>query len=298
MTRAAGRLYQVLEVKPNVFVWDPEDVIESVGDPEYERAGNAAFVITSDGVVIVNATNSPFHAREMLYEIRQRTSQPVRYLIDTGSAGDETLGNEVFADLEAPILSTPGIQQEVEGLQHAFVQRSAGDDRFQRRIRGIHVKPPNETFQGEKQLVVGGQTFRLISFEPGLRAMAVDVPSARVAFLGDLFQNHFIPHLEARDIHQWIQALREAEAWDVDIYVPGHGEPAGRKEVGEFRQFLEWLANEVQARVTEGKSLAETQAELVPFKSEDWHATELEPELVAGLYEQLARSAKARAPGH
>lgn len=290
--RAIGRRYDVREVKPNVYVWIPEDIIDSDGDPQYSRAGNAGFIVTNDGVVIVNATNSPFHAREMLYEIRQRTSEPVRYVIDTGGAGDEVLGNEVFADLQAPILSTPAIQAEIEGREQSLFQRANGNTQFERRLRGIHITPPNQTFQGEKQLSLGGHTIRLISFEPGLDAVAVNLPSSKVAFLGDLFQNQFIPHLESRDIHKWIQALKDAEAWDVEIYIPGHGDPAGKKEVEEFRQFLEWLTNEVQTRLAEGKSLDQTKAELLPFKNYNGHAKELEPELVAGIYQQLAGANK------
>jgi glyoxylase-like metal-dependent hydrolase (beta-lactamase superfamily II) len=291
--RAAGRRYDVREVKPNVYVWIPEDIIDNDGDPRYSRAGNAGFVVTNDGVVIVNATNSPFHAREMLYEIRQRTSEPVRYVIDTGGAGDEVLGNEVFADLQAPILSTPAIQAEIEGRGQSLFQRATGNSQFERRLRGIHITPPNQTFQGEKQLSVGGHTIRLISFEPGLDAVAVSLPSVKVAFLGDLFQNGFIPHLESRDIHKWVQALKDAEAWDIEVYVPGHGEPAGKKEVEEFRQFLEWLTNEVQTRVAKGESLDQTKAELLPLKNyQGHHATELEPALVQDIYEQLAGASR------
>jgi glyoxylase-like metal-dependent hydrolase (beta-lactamase superfamily II) len=295
-TRAAGRRYDVSEVKPNVYVWIPEDIIDIDGDPQYSRAGNAGFIVTNEGVVIVNATNSPFHARELLYEIRQRTTDPVRYVIDTGGGGDEVLGNEVFADLQAPILSTPAIQAEIEVEGQSLVQRAHGNSQFQRRLRGIHITPPNQTFQGEKQISLGGHTIPLISFEPGLRALAVNLPANKVAFLGDLFQNQFIPQLESRDIHKWIEALKEAEAWDIDVYVPGHGQPGGKKEVEEFRQFLQSLTNEVQTRMAEGKSLDQTKAELLPLRSYGAHATELAPELVADLYQQLAAAAGTAAP--
>jgi len=289
---AVGRRYDVREVRANVYVWIPEDIIDIDGDPQYSRAGNAGFIVTNDGVVIVNATNSPFHAREMLYEIRQKTTEPVRYVIDTGGAGDEVLGNEVFADLQAPILSTPAIQAEIEGREQSLFQRANGNTQFQRRLRGIHITPPNQTFQGEKQLSLGGHTIRLISFEPGLHALAVSLPSSKAAFLGDLFQNGFVPQLESRDIHQWIQALKDAEAWDVDVYIPGHGDPAGKKEVEAFRQFLQGLTNDIQTRMAEGKSLDQTRAELLPLKDYSGHARELAPEFVADLYKQLAGAAK------
>lgn len=296
--RAAGWQYQVRELKPGVFAWIPEDVIEADGDPQYERAGNAGFVITSQGVVVVNATNSPFHAREVLYEIRHRTDEPVRYLIDTGSASDETLGNQVFADLQASILSTPGIQAEIRSRGQALLAQENRSEDFQRRLRGIHISPPNQTFASSETLALGGQTIRVIGFA-GLDAVAVQLSGSRVVYLGDLFQNQYFPQLESRNIERWIDALREAEALDADVYVPGHGDPGSKQQLRQFREFLEWLTHEVQTRQAEGKTLDQTRAELVPFKGyAAWHAGELQPALVTDVYEQLAShgSSAANAP--
>lgn len=293
--RAAGWQYHISEVKPGVFAWVPEDVIEADGDPQYQRAGNAGFVITSEGVVVVNATNSPFHAREVLYEIRHRTDQPVRYLIDTGSASDETLGNQVFADLKASILSTPSIQAQIRDRGQALLQRENGSEDFQRRLRGIHITPPNQTFGSSETLALGGQTMRVIAFA-GLDAVAVQMPASRVVFMGDLFQNQYFPQLDSRNVERWIEALREAEALDADVYVPGHGAPGSKQQLREFRQFLEWLTREIQTRQAEGKTLDQTKAELVPLKGyAAWHAGELQTELVAGLYEQLASRGRSAA---
>jgi glyoxylase-like metal-dependent hydrolase (beta-lactamase superfamily II) len=297
IARSAGWQYKVAELKPGVFAWLPDDIIESDGDPQYERAGNAGFVITPEGVLVVNATNSPFHAREVLYEIRHRTEAPVRYLIDTGSASDETLGNQVFGDLQASILSTPRIQAEIRDRGQALLQRENGSEDLQRRLRGVHITPPNQTFQSAEVIALGGQTFRIISFA-GLDAVAVQLPAMKVVYLGDLFDNQYFPRLDSRDVQRWIDALREAEALDADLYVPGHGDPAGKPSVSEFRQFLEWLTHEIQMRQAAGKTLDQTKADLLPLKAYPWHATELEPGLVDDLYQQLAsqRSAASAAP--
>jgi glyoxylase-like metal-dependent hydrolase (beta-lactamase superfamily II) len=294
ITEGVGRLYELREVKPQVFVWIPEDVIEQEGDPEYTRAGNAGFLVTSEGVVAVDATNSPYHAREVLYEIRQKTGVPVRYLIDTGGSGDEVLGNEVFADLQVPILSTPAIQAEIRDRAQTIGQKLT-DQKFGRRFRGIHVTPPNETFQGQTDVSLGGQTIRLIPFDPSLHAAAVDLTSASVVFLGDLFQNQYFPRLEARDLRRWIDALRQAEAWNADVYVPGHGEPGSKRDVEEFRTFLERAMREVQTRIALGKSLDQIEKE-VSFQDYSWRARELARGLVDGVYQQL--SIKNSSPGH
>ena len=302
----ASGLYEVLEIKPHVFVWLPEDIVDLEGDPDFARTGTAGFVVTTEGVVVVDTTNSPFHARELLYEIRRRTDQPVRYVIDTDSEGDYTLGNEVFSDLEATILGSLGTQAEIHRYQQELVRRLAGDWRLQTRMRGIHPTPPTQTFETAMTLRPGGEDVKLSSFPDGLAGQpptadtVAYLPAAKVAFTGGLFQNTYYPRLawkeRGRDIHRWIEALKQLETWDVDFYVPGHGPPASKREVVEFRQFLEWLASEVEARVRQGKSLDETRLELQPaLEGRHWHARELMAEAVDDAYRQI--SATHPAPG-
>src|SRR5438094_4324838 len=133
---AAAGLYQVLEIKPDVFVWLPDDVLDQEGDPDFARAGTAGFIIRPDGVVVVDTTNSPFHARELVYEIRRRTDQPVKYVIDTDPEGDHALGNEVFVDQQASIVATPGTQAGLRNYQLQLPRRLDADSRLQGRMRG------------------------------------------------------------------------------------------------------------------------------------------------------------------
>ncbi|HEV2177830.1 MAG TPA: MBL fold metallo-hydrolase [Terriglobia bacterium] len=297
---AAGTRYEVREIKPQVYAWIPEDIIEEDGDPDFTRAGTAGFIVTRQGVVVVDTTNTPFHGRELLYEIRQRTEQPVTYVVDTNGTSDQVLGNEVFLDLNATILATPGVQAAMRERQQQLSRLMTGDRKLQRRMRGIHIKLPGRTFQGEMLLRPGGQEIRLMSLDTGGSDLVVYLPVAKVVFLGDLFENHYLPQPEpgpeSRNIHQWIDALRTVEAWDAEVYVPGHGEPGAKKDVAAFREFLEWLSNEVQTRIAERKNLEQTKTELVPLvENYHWRAPELAPGVVTAVYQQFVEES-SRAP--
>jgi cyclase len=300
---AAKGLYEVREVAANVFVWIPDDVLDQEADPQFSRAGTAGFIITPEGVVVVDTANSPFHAREILYEIRQRTDAPVKYVINTSSAGDHMLGNEVFVDQQATLISTSAAQVQMRQYQEALARRLEEEDgwRLQARMRGFHVTLATQTFEGEMALRVGGQEIRLLSL-PGAAQPAEDaavyLPAAKVLFLGELCQNGFFPRVDSRDVRRWIEMLGQLEAWDVKTYVPGHGAPGGKKELAEFRGFLEWLAKEVEVRIRQGKSLVEVKRELDPAEKYHWHAPELAPSAVEAVYKQLveAQPTKAASP--
>ncbi len=289
---AAVGLYQVQEVKPHVFVWVPDDVIDQESDPEFSRAGTAGFILTPDAVVVIDTANSPFHGRELLYEIRKRSDLPVKYVINTSSAGDHILGNEVFTDQQATLISTVAAQAGMQQYHRQVFGRLRGEEgwRLQARMRGFHVTPATQTFEGQTTLSVGDQEFRLISLlrdGASSEEAVVFLPAAKTLFLGELFDNQYFPRIGSRDIHRWIRALREVEGWEVDTYVPGHGAPASKKDLADFRGFLEWLAAQVDVRLKAGKSAGDIEKDLSLPTKYPWHAPELAAEDVEAICRQL-----------
>ena len=351
---ASRGVYQVVEIKPHVFVWIPEDVIDLEGNVDFARAGNAGFVLSPNAALVINTTNSPFHARDLAYEIQERGEVPVKYVINTGPEGDEALGNEVFADRQALILSTPLAQAVLERYKQDLPGFIASDWQLRGRMRGIHPTPARETFAGEMTIeltsgavntgtpaeglpnppvnslksgtgpgasgrapeppglgnsqtasvpalpadsIQASQEVRLISLRAGRASgdAAVYLPQSRVLFLGDLFENGFYPRLksefESRDARAWIEVLKGVEAWDVDYYVPGHGQPAGKKELAQFRHFLEWLVSETETRIKEGKSWEQIRDKMLPaIRAYRFRAPERATPVLEAVYEQLAPS--------
>jgi glyoxylase-like metal-dependent hydrolase (beta-lactamase superfamily II) len=301
---AAGWLYKVQELKPNVFVWVADDVLDLDGDPQFDRAGTAGFIVTPEGVVVVNTTNSPFHGREVLYEIRHRSELPVRYVIDTNSSGEQVLGNEVFTEQQATLISSAKTQEEILNYRQLLARRLADEDdksKLRIRMRGFHIAVPTQTFGGQMSLRLGGQEIKLqclLKNGSGDDAV-VYLPAVKVLFLGELFQNSYFPRIDSRNVHDWVDVLQQVEKWDVDVYVPGHGEPGGKKELAEFRQFLEWFGKEVETRFQEGKSISEVKHEIGPLLEKyKWHAPELVAEDLEAVYKQMGKtqSSKGAAP--
>jgi glyoxylase-like metal-dependent hydrolase (beta-lactamase superfamily II) len=297
----ARGLYEVREVKPGVFVWVPEDVLDLEGDPQFNRPGTAGFIIATDGVVVVNTTNSPFHARELLYEIRQRTDLPVRYVINTDAEPDQMLGNEAFVDQGATIISSSQAQAAMRRYRHDLARRLDEDEnwRLQGRMRGIHPTLPNQVFDEEMSLRLGGQEIRIRRVADGGSSgdAVVYLPAQKVLFLGRLFANGYFPRLASTDVRRWIEVLRDLESWDVDLYVPGHGPPGDKKQLAEFRGYLEWLVEEVQSRLEQGKTLAEIRREVNPLENYHWSARDLGMRAVEEVYQQLVAQRPSAGPG-
>lgn len=284
--------YHVREVKPNVYVWIAEDILDQEGDPQFNRAGNAGFIITHDGVVVVNTTNSPFNARALLFEIRKRTHQPIRYVINTSASPDMMLGNESFVDFKPIILSTPAAAEAMRNYKKQFPLRESTNWQYAASMRGVHPTPPTQTFGDVTTLQVGGVEIKLINLGDNITPgdAAVYLPQSKVVFLGNVFENEYVPRIGAANINRWIGTLKKVESWNADVYIPGHGQPGGKAQVAQFRQFLKWLSGQVGQGLKKGMSLSKIQNALVPFQGYHWHAPELETDAVAGVYHFLVKS--------
>jgi glyoxylase-like metal-dependent hydrolase (beta-lactamase superfamily II) len=294
-------LYSIQEVKPKVFVLIPDDVIDQECDPFFTRAATAGFIVTAEGVVVVDTANSPTHARDLLYEIRKRSDLPIRYVINTSSAGDHMLGNEVFVDEQATLISTKAAQAEMLQYRQELFNRMHGAEgwKLQARMRGFHVTPSTQSFDEKMTLNVGDQEIRmasLLSNENSPQDAVVYLPAAKTLFLGELYDNQYFPRVGSRHVHQWIEVLRQVEGWDVDTYVPGHGTPGSKKDLVDFRKFLEWLVAQVEMRLKQGQTPEEVEKTLWLPKTYNWHAPDLAPDTVADVCRQLAPQHAAPAP--
>ena len=145
-------LYQKpVEVIP--YVWS---AIGATAPPTYENSGhnnNLSFIVTGEGVIVVNAGATNELARALHEEIKQITSEPVKLVINENGQGHAMLGNGYWADLGVPILAHEDAAAEFEERGHDILARmknynrdKAGDSR---------VQLPTETFSDKKVIKMG-----------------------------------------------------------------------------------------------------------------------------------------------
>src|SRR3990167_11196923 len=63
-----------------------------------EGAGNSGFVVTNEGVVVIDTQGPKDLALLLKKKIRETTDKPIIYLINTHYHGDHTFGNQYFKE--------------------------------------------------------------------------------------------------------------------------------------------------------------------------------------------------------
>lgn len=245
-----------------------ERVTDSVFTNTKLRGCNPSYVVTGDGVVVIDTPQLPTRAVAMREEAESKGE--IRYLINTEHHVDHIFGNYFFKGAGQVVhhqgvydnfmTVTPDLDPYDYAWEAVPTDDPDGEEIFP--ARDVYYEDPNKgdiVFTGDVTLRVGGHTFELLhtpGHTPG--QIAVYVPEERVVFTGDTIFNECQTWLMTSDVDQWLAALERINGLDADIVVPGHGPVTDRSYLAVQRSMLlEWKAA-VAVAVAKGWTRDET----------------------------------------
>ncbi len=187
---------------------------------------NAGFVVTDDGVLVVDALGAPVLAQELLAEIRRVTDQPVRQVVVTHYHADHIYGLQAFKAAGASVLAHAGGRDYL--VSETARQRLAAS----REQLAPWIDAATTLVAADRWLDAPRTTLRLGSTEVVIdhvgpahtgEDLIVWLPQSRVLFAGDLFFRGRIPFVGQADSRAWIAALERVLALGPKLAIPGHG---------------------------------------------------------------------------
>ena len=245
------------EVIPGVW-----SAIGATAPPTYENSGhnnNLSFVITSEGVVVVNAGACYLLAKALHDEIRQITDQPVRYVILENGQGHAALGSNYWREQGVPVIAHVDAAAEIEDGAYALLASMQGYNRD--KAEGTEVVLPDITFEEEYVIELGGMRIEALYLGPGHSPGDIQVwlPQQKLVISGDMaFHQRLLPIFSNTDTKGWLVTYERFLALEPEIVIPGHGVPTNVAEVTKYtRDYLVFLRGEVQKLLDEGGTLAD-----------------------------------------
>ena len=252
-------LYQKpVEVIPNVW-----SAIGATAPPTYENAGhnnNLSFIVTGDGVVVVNGGASYRLAEALHAEIQRITDQPVVLVVNENGQGHAMLGNSYWAEQGVPILAHEDAAAEFEEKGYDSLDRHRRI--LKERAEGTEVVGPTETFADRHVIERGGTTIEVLHLGPAHSPgdISVWLPEEKLVIAGDMaFHERMLPIFEETDTAGWLETWEGPFEGLGAIYViPGHGHPTNMAQVRRYtRDYLADLRAKVRAHIDAGGDLAE-----------------------------------------
>jgi glyoxylase-like metal-dependent hydrolase (beta-lactamase superfamily II) len=238
-----------------------------------EGRPNAGFIVTSEGVVVIDALASPREGEALLRTIRGVTLQPVRWLVLTHHHPDHVFGAIVFRRGGAKVIAHPDTRTLAsEGGQDAMVAdwvRVVGLDA----MRGFEfADTPDRPVTGTDTLRLGGRT--IVITHPGAAHTPGDLivwlPKERVLFAGDILIEDGVTMVVDGSARALEHALEDIESLAPRVVVPGHGAMPARAGalVATTRGYITGLAARMRAAVEQGTPMERALAFLPPAVAE------------------------------
>ena len=219
-----------------------------------EGRPNAGFVVTGEGVVVIDALASPRQGEQLLQTIRGVTDQPVKWLVLTHHHPDHHFGAIVLRKAGARVIAHPDRRSlAAEGGEDALIAdwvRVVGLDA----MRGFEFADvPDRPVTRVDTLRLGGRA--IVITHPGAGHSAGDLlvwlPKERVLFAGDVLVEDGVSMVVDGNADELLRVLDVVDALHATVVVPGHGAIPQRPAelIGKTREYLTGLQAEMRAAV-------------------------------------------------
>lgn len=225
------RLYRVAD---GVYVYEN---LQRIGALEVNFTTNSFWVVTSDGVLVVDAMANDLETQKMLDVLHRVTNKPLKYLVIGADHSDHTGGDAVFP-ASTVLISTAYSAGRMREMSAA------------RRPGASPLPIPSMIVQDRQILNLGGREIQVLNLGRAHTGgdLAVYLPKEKVMFGSEIYFNRLYPSTYSGYPSEWIAALKKMEAYDADVVLPGHGfvdsPRALKEELVNFRRSLEHLVAE------------------------------------------------------
>ncbi|OZA27968.1 MAG: MBL fold metallo-hydrolase [Hydrogenophilales bacterium 17-64-11] len=218
---------------------------------------NPAWVVTADGVVVIDPGSSVQAGRMMVAQLRKTTKKPVTHVFNTHVHGDHWLGNQAVLEAwpQATIIAHPDmIKQAKDGAAEFWLKLMS--DMSGGYTDGTRAEIPTVEAADGQEFRIGGKTFRIHSSTDAHSKtdLMIEMVEDRTLFTGDNVLNRQVMNMRDGTFKGVMKATDQALALNAKLYVPGHGKTGDRKFVAEQKAYFDILMAEVRRMYDEGKS--------------------------------------------
>lgn len=243
---------------------------------------NAGLIVGDDFAIVVDSLCNEHRAREMIEKFREVTAKPFRVLVNTHGHPDHVWTNHLF---DALTIAQENARRETLSAFLEIYQFLFPDLDFS----GARITPQNITFENRMKIYAGTE---ILLVHPGVAHTKGDcyiyLPEKKVVFCGDLlFAKPCTPLAIAGSIVGYIKALDDLLNLDAEVYVPGHGEVAGKEELEEAKQYFEFVYSEAKRRYEKGMDWLDAALDIDLGEYARWHEKERIVANVARAYADL-----------
>lgn len=254
------------QVAPHIYFFQGKAGVASQENRGFNS--NAGFVVTDDGVVVVDALGTPSLGQAMITAIGKITKKPVKRVIITHYHADHFYGLQAFKSVGAEVWAHRNARDYLESGEGAARLEQRRNDLSPWVDRNTRLISPDVWLDTDMTFTLGGMRFEIVHLGPAHAPddIIVIVGGSGVIFTGDILFTGRIPFVGEADSKRWLETFSRLLDKKPRIMVTGHGAPSREpaKDLTLTRDYLMYL------RKTMGKAVEDFVAFDEAYARTDW----------------------------
>ena len=254
------------KIAPNIYMVQGKPGVASQENRGFNS--NAGFVVTYDGVVVIDALGTPALGQALVNAIRKITHKPIRHVIITHYHADHFYGLQAFKQSGAKVWAHAAAREYLEGSEGTLRLAQRRQDLAPWVDEKTRLVGADKWLDGNTTFKLGGTQFDIIHLGPAHSPedVIVIVKDSGVIFTGDILFTGRIPFVGEADSKRWLQTFSTLLELRPKIMVTGHGAPSQNAETDLLltRDYLMYL------RETMGKAVADFVSFEEAYAQTDW----------------------------
>jgi len=254
---------------------------------------NIGLVVTPAGALLLDSGASFQGAKQIHDAVKKVTTQPVKWVINTGGQDHRWLGNGYFITQGAEVIAHA--DAKVDMLARGGDHIASLKNELKEKLDGTVPALPTRWLSGQDEtLNLGGMAIEVKHRKGGHTPgdLMVWLPQQRVVFSGDIvYVDRLLGVLPFSHTGRWLDSFALLEALQPARIVPGHGDVCDLpKAQAQTRDYLRALRTHMKKAVDDGTDIS---AAIKAFDAQPWmgllNAAELHPGNASRTYLELER---------
>ncbi len=245
------------EIAPGVFVHQGETALMTRAN--LGGIANLGAIVGDDAVAVIDTGGSLPEGQAFLAALHEKTTKPVRYVINTHAHPDHVFGNAAFENPGVIFVGHKNLPRALAARGEFFLTsfRAAMGDA----LDGVRIIPPTETVADKLTLDLGGRRLVLQAWRTAHSDCDLTILDEKsgVLFAGDLL---FLQHVPVVDgsLLGFLDVAERLAAIPATRVVPGHGPMVAPwpKALNDQRAYLTRLTADLRAAIRKGATVDET----------------------------------------
>ena len=237
--------------KPTKIAEGVYSAIGQTAPATYANSGhnnNLSFIVSDDGVLVVNASDNYLLAKALHEEIKKVTDQNVKYVVLENAQGHAMLGMNYWQQQGAKIIAHKDAAEEIEAHGEAILERMVNGRKD--KSLGTVLSKPDQVFEDNLEIQLGSTKIEILHLGPAHSPgdISVWLPQQKIIIAGDMaFNKRLLPLFEHTNTAAWV-----SETWDKfvalkpEIVIPGHGPATTLDVVTKYtKDYLVYMRTEI-----------------------------------------------------